>query len=547
METVILICCVLIIVLLILVLIKVCKPDNTVRTDIMNAVENLSKNRESDNRMLMDQLSRQEKPIVDQLDRLGRDLKEAQDKSRQASENSLKRLDEQMSKLIDKNSEGLKEITGIVNDKMESKLNGFSQTVGTNITNLGKTLNDNQKAMTDSFNALKAENGKALADINDTVNVKLDDKLNRSFETMTTGMTALGKNLSDSQSKQEQTTKNELEKLRTSFGEIKDEMTAALTRIRNANTEDMEKMRLENQKSLDKINDTVNEKLQKTLDDKISQSFEAVNSRLKEVYEGLGEMKSVAVGVTDLKKVLSNVKTRGNLGEIQLEAILEEILAPEQYGRQVQLSSGGRERVDFAVRLPGSGDSEVYLPIDSKFPGDTYSNLQDAYDSGDTEIIKKARGTLKSEILRCAKDISDKYIIPPETTDFAVMFLPFEGLYAEVVNMGLIEQLQREHRVNIAGPSTMAAMLNSFRMGFKTLAIQKKSGEVWKILGAAKTEFENFDTVLKAVQKKLQGADSDLEKLVGARTRKINRALQNVENLDSGEAEKMLTDDLADD
>ena len=302
---------------------------------------------------------------------------------------------------------------------------------------------------------------------------------------------------------------------------------------RRALTEQLEGLRRDNQASLDRINQTVDEKLQKTLERRISQSFEAVNQRLAEVYAGLGEMKSVAAGVADLKKVLANVKTRGTLGEIQLGAILQEVLAPEQYGEQLRLTPDSAERVDFAVRLPGQQHSEpVYLPIDAKFPADVYANLLAAYESGDAAELKERRAALELTVKKCAKSIADKYIKPPYTTDFAIMFLPCEGLYAEVVNLGLLENLQRSFKVSVAGPSTMAAMLNSLQMGFRTLAIQQKSGEVWQILEAAKKEFESFENVLDAVRKRLRQGDDELDKLVGVRTRAINRRLLSVEVLD---------------
>lgn len=302
---------------------------------------------------------------------------------------------------------------------------------------------------------------------------------------------------------------------------------------RRALTEQLEGLRRDNQASLDRINQTVDEKLQKTLERRISQSFEAVNQRLAEVYAGLGEMKSVAAGVADLKKVLANVKTRGTLGEIQLGAILQEVLAPEQYGEQLRLTPDSAERVDFAVRLPGQQHSEpVYLPIDAKFPADVYANLLAAYENGDAAELKERRAALELTVKKCAKSIADKYIKPPYTTDFAIMFLSCEGLYAEVVNLGLLENLQRSFKVSVAGPSTMAAMLNSLQMGFRTLAIQQKSGEVWQILEAAKKEFESFENVLDAVRKRLRQADDELDKLVGVRTRAINRRLLSVEVLD---------------
>ena len=302
---------------------------------------------------------------------------------------------------------------------------------------------------------------------------------------------------------------------------------------RRALTEQLEGLRRDNQASLDRINQTVDEKLQKTLERRISQSFEAVNQRLAEVYAGLGEMKSVAAGVADLKKVLANVKTRGTLGEIQLGAILQEVLAPEQYGEQLRLTPDSAERVDFAVRLPGQQHSEpVYLPIDAKFPADVYANLLAAYESGDAAELKERRAALELTVKKCAKSIADKYIKPPYTTDFAIMFLPCEGLYAEVVNLGLLENLQRSFKVSVAGPSTMAAMLNSLQMGFRTLAIQQKSGEVWQILEAAKKEFESFENVLDAVRKRLRQADDDLDKLVVVLSSAINRRLLSVEVLD---------------
>ncbi len=297
----------------------------------------------------------------------------------------------------------------------------------------------------------------------------------------------------------------------------------------------------DNNKKLDEIRNTVDEKLQKTLEEKMTRSFQLVSERLEEVYKGLGEMQTIASGVGDLKKVLSNVKTRGILGEIQLGAILQEILTPEQYETEFATVPNSTERVEFAIKLPGSDtDKPVYLPIDSKFPGDTYAALQDAYQSGDTEVIKTAYKNLEIIIKKSAKDIRDKYISVPNTTNFAIMFLPFEGLYAEVVNHGLVEVLQRDYSINIAGPSTMAAMLNSLQMGFKTLQIQKRSGEVWQVLGAVKTEFTKFETVLSSAQNRIRQLDADLDKLVGVRTRGINRKLRDVELLEASQSDKLL-------
>ena len=288
----------------------------------------------------------------------------------------------------------------------------------------------------------------------------------------------------------------------------------------------------DNTQKLDEIRNIVDEKLQKTLEAKVAQSFQLVNERLEQVYKGLGEMQTLATGVGDLKKVLSNVKTRGILGEIQLGAILEEILSPEQYVTNAVTKVGSAERVEYAVKLPTDDGAPVFLPIDSKFPADLYSSLQDAYESGSPEAISAAILLLTQRIKQEAAKIRDKYLDPPNTTDFAIMFLPFEGLYAEVVNRGLVEELQRNYRVNIAGPSTMAALLNSLQMGFRTFAIQKRSSEVWRVLGAVKTEFQKFSTVLASSRKRLQQVDDDLEQLIGTRTRAITRNLRAVEQLD---------------
>lgn len=309
----------------------------------------------------------------------------------------------------------------------------------------------------------------------------------------------------------------------------------SLENIRRSVDEKLESIRRENLRQLDEMRQTVDEKLQKTLEEKMNKSFSLVNERLEQVYKGLGEMQTLAVGVGDLKKVLSNVKTRGILGEIQLGAILSEILSKEQYEENIATKKGSKNVVEFAIKLPADGAGTVYLPIDSKFPGDTYSALREAVESGDRQSIESAKKALVQRIKGEAKDIHDKYIDPPNTTEFAIMFLPFEGLYSEVVNMGLVEVLQREYKVNIAGPSTMAALLNSLQMGFKTLAVQKRSAEVWKILGGVKTEFDKFNDVLVMTQQRLDQANKELDKLVGVRTRQIQRQLKDVESVSLSE------------
>ena len=318
-----------------------------------------------------------------------------------------------------------------------------------------------------------------------------------------------------------------------------------LEALRQGMQTSMQEIRQENTKKLDEIRATVDEKLQDTLQKKIADSFQTVSQQLEQVYKGLGEMQHLASDVGGLKQVLSGVKTRGILGEIQLGAILEEILSPEQYETNVATIPGSHERVEFAVKLPGNDGGHVYLPIDSKFPGDTYMHLQDAQASGDAVAIEEARKALMAVLKKSAKDIRDKYVEPPYTTTFGILFLPFEGLYAEVVNQGLIEVLQREFNINVAGPSTMAALLNSLQMGFRTLAIQKRSNEVWKVLGAVKTEFGKFEEVMQKMQNHLQQTSSDLETLMGTRTRAINRKLKSIQELDEPTAQGILGSEVA--
>ncbi|MDR1693110.1 MAG: DNA recombination protein RmuC [Oscillospiraceae bacterium] len=302
-----------------------------------------------------------------------------------------------------------------------------------------------------------------------------------------------------------------------------------LEQIRVATERRLLAMQESTAKQFDSIRGVVEEKLQKTLDSRISQSFSLVNERLEQVYKGLGEMQALAVGVGDLKKVLSGVKTRGILGEVQLGAILDQILSPEQYGVNIATVPGSRLPVEYAVKMPGSGEESVWLPIDSKFPADRYAALCDAYDAGSPAAVESASRTLRDALRHMAKEIREKYIQPPYTTDFGILFLPFEGLYAEAVRRGFSEELQRDYRITVAGPVTMGALLNSLQMGFRTLAIQRRSGEVWKLLGSVKGEFEKFADVLDKAKKKLEAAGTDLDTLVGVRTRGILRSLSSVE------------------
>lgn len=302
-------------------------------------------------------------------------------------------------------------------------------------------------------------------------------------------------------------------------------------------------MQTGNEQKLEQMRITVDEKLQQTLEARLGESFKLVSERLEAVHKGLGDMQQLATGVGDLKRVLSNVKTRGVLGEYQLESLLEQILTPEQYAKNVKTKPGSNALVEFAVKLPNrqGSDTPLWLPIDSKFPKEAFELLSDAYEQGMPEAIETHRRTFKSGIRLCAQDISSKYIDAPNTTDFAILFLPFESLYAEVLRTpGLFESIQRECRVIITGPTTLSALLNSLQMGFRTLAIEKRSGEVWQLLSAVKTEFGNFSGLLQKAQNNIQTGLNQLEDLAGKRTRAIEKRLKGVETLSDEDALKIL-------
>jgi len=397
----------------------------------------------------------------------------------------------QLSALTASNEDKLGKMTGTVEERLRLLQEQIASNARDGRDELGKSL----KSFEDKF-------GASVKDFNDLQKQKFDALANKQTELV-------------------QSTEMKLDKMRETIEN-------RLKLIQDDSSEKLEKMRA-----------TVDEKLHKTLEERLSQSFRIVSERLELVHKGLGEMQNLAVGVGDLKKVLSNVKTRGIIGEIMLGNILEQILTPEQYARNVATKKGSRDNVEFAIRLPGKDDSGdvVYLPLDSKFPRENYETLVDAYEHGSPAAIEEAGKLLEGNIKKFAKDIRDKYIDPPNTTDFGIMFLPVEGLYAEVVRRpSLIEVLQRDYKIMIAGPTTLSAFLNSLHMGFRTLVIEKRSGEVWKILGAVKTEFEKFGVVLKKAQEKINQASDEIEVLVGARTRKIQQRLRTVQELPAQES-----------
>ena len=319
--------------------------------------------------------------------------------------------------------------------------------------------------------------------------------------------------------------------------------TKRMAEVRGVLEEKIRELQSDNAKKLEEMRQTVDEKLHATLEQRLGESFKQVSERLEKVHQGLGEMHQLAMGVGDLKRVLTNVKTRGTWGEVQLEMLLEQLMTPEQYAKNVETVPGSGAVVEFAIKLPGKDDanSTVYLPIDAKFPKDVYEQYYDAFEAGDAALMESCGRQLETTIKKMAKDIHDKYVDPPFTTDFAILFLPFESIYAEVIRRtSLVETLQKDYKIVVTGPTTLGAILNSLQMGFRTLAIQKRTGEVWTVLGAVKTEFGKFGGLLEKVQKNLQSAGDQLEEVMGKRTRAIERKLRQVEELPHEESRRIL-------
>lgn len=390
------------------------------------------------------------------------------------------------------------------------------------------SLKDFRKELSDNLNTIQAQNVQVL----DKLTRTLDEKLSALIE------------------KNDQMNRQHRETMEQVFREFRESFDKNVTSFNNLQREKFslmeekqDKLVAGTEKKLEEMRITVDEKLQKTLNERLGQSFELVGRQLESVQKGLGEMQSLAQDVGGLKKVLGNVKMRGGIGEVQLSMLLEQILAPEQYEANVKTKADSNDVVEFAIKLPGREDanSVVWLPVDAKFPRDHYEQLQAAYDSGDPVAVEAAQKLLESAIRKMARDIHDKYIDPPNTTDFGIMFLPFEGIYAEVVRKAsLLEELQRTSKIVVTGPATLAAILNSLQMGFRTLAIQKRSSEVWKVLGAVKKEFENFGGLLSKAQNNIQTGLNQLDDVMGKRTRAIQRRLINVESLSEPEARLML-------
>ena len=459
-----------------------------------------------------------------------------------------------------------------------------------NRAELNSTLKEFKSEMTDTLKAITEQNQKTLELINKTLEEKISALIIKIDENNKTNRETLTNNLKDFtleqrtkfddlKQQQKELTQKTTEQLEKITGKVEEKLSALneqakadnnlmresimtsfkgfqetfdknvqsfndLQREKFGQLEEKQMKLVEStEKKLEEMRVTVDEKLQKTLNERLGQSFELVGKQLESVQKGLGEMQTLAQDVGGLKRVLSNVKMRGGFGEVQLSLLLEQILAPEQYEKNVKTKTSSSELVEFAIKLPGKddGNSVVWLPIDAKFPKDVYEQLQNAYDTAEPDQIELAQRNLDGTIRKMAKSISEKYIDPPNTTDFAIMFLPFEGIYAEVVRKAsLLEDLQRLYKIVVTGPTTIAAILNSLQMGFRTLVIQKRSSEVWKILGAVKKEFENFGGMLDKAQKNLQTASNQIDEVMGKRTRAIQRRLKGIEVLGEEETQLIL-------
>ena len=434
-------------------------------------------------------------------------------------------------------------------EKLSGEIKTETQGIKTDIINEIKsvrieTVDTVNKSVRELGNDMKESQKTSFESQNERISI-LSESLEKGMQNQQNTQNDLGKSLENLLSEKikgfSENTDQRLGEMKRQISQFSEDSKQSLEKTEQSVTQNLKDIRTENNAQLEKMRETVEDKIQKTLEDKITQSFKMVNDNLTNVYQSVGEMKSLAGEVGDLKKVMSGVKTRGILGEVQLGAIIREILSPSQYLENVATKPNSKDRVEFAIKFPGTDGADCLLPIDAKFPADTYEHLLTAYDTADKTQVDDAKRALIARIKGEAKDIRDKYIEPPATTRFGIMFLPFEGLYAEIVQTnGLMEELQRDFNITVAGPTTLSALLNSFQMGFHTLAIQKRSGEIEKVLGAVKTEFNKFGTALQNVQNKLNASSTELDNLVGVRTRQIVRSLKSVTEIPESESGNVL-------
>lgn len=511
-----------------------------------------SKNEISENKELTDLTLKIESLLV-QVGQFKADLKEdfkinREEGSKQSKENrdelnqTLKDIQKDQKENLKTISEDNVKAFDKLTEKLEEKLTALTNKADEN-------AKENRDETKTSFKEFQESFAQKIKEFNDVQKEKFKDintKQKELVDTTETKLDSIRKTLEDKLKEVNDQSKEDSELQRTNltkeikaFQEAFDKSVQSFNDLQREKFADLDKKQDKliegTEKKLEEMRETVDEKLQKTLNERLGQSFETVGKQLEAVQLGLGEMKNLATDVGGLKKVLSNVKMRGGFGEVQLGMLLEQILAPDQYEANVKTKVGSNDSVEYAIKLPGKdeNDGQVWLPVDAKFPKDIYEQLQTAHEVGDIAKIKLADKNLESTIKKMAKDISDKYLDPPNTTDFGIMFLPFEGIYAEVVrNASLLETLQREYKIIVTGPTTLAAILNSLQMGFKTLAIQKRSSEVWQVLGAVKTEFKKFGGLMDKAQKNIQIGLNQLEDVQGKRTKAIQRKLISVESLD---------------
>lgn len=523
---------------------------------------------------VLDRLSAIEQRLVQEMDRLRAAAETSTRDSITASATAQKDLALQLSARVDDSSKAqlvaLEQRFAAVTQALNDALSAGRRSQDERLDVLEKSLRDSLTAFQNSLTELQAsllkqlaEQGISQADATaklrehlaaslDGFSVRLNESLGKFAEAQTQGGAAARKEQGEALTALRKTTEDGREAQGRAFAELRDALTAAMTQLREAQeaaaqrldskvSDSLEKIRAENSEKLEKIRGTVEEKLQSTLEARLGESFRIVSERLEKVHAGLGEMQVLATGVGDLKRVLTNVRSRGTFGEVQLAALLEESLIPTQFERNIATKKNSGERVEIAIRLPGRDDdgASVYLPIDAKFPQEDYLRLQEAWDAGDADKLEAARRGLRTRLVLEATGIAEKYLDPPHTTDFAILFIPTEGLFAESLRLpGLLDDLQKR-RIMLAGPTTLSAILNSLQMGFRTLAIEKRSSEVWKVLGSVKTEFGKFGAALDQVSKKLSEAQNKIED-VSKRRRAMDRNLRQVEALPEGEALKPL-------
>lgn len=447
------------------------------------------------------------------------------DDIKRSVEEASKPLKESIDTKLEANYKQLEQLNNSLYEKISIKLETYEK-------ELDKLKKDNESLkdfINTKFNNIAKDNSEfydKVIKLTHEENEKVKDKLSEEIK-------EFNKQVKD-------TLKDFDDALKEKMTEFTKSNKETLEKLEKTVKENLDNIRKDNTEQLDKINVTVGEKLEKTLEGKLKDSFDNVIKQIGNVNEAMGEIKGLASDVGSLKTVLTNVKTKGIVGEVILGNIIKDILTVNQYDENVATKKNSQERVEFAIKMPGDNDSFIYLPIDSKLPLESYQKIKDGMEKGDANMISEARKSLKQSIKQYAKDIANKYIDVPNTTDFAIMFLPIEGLYIEALDLGLFEEIQREYKVNLAGPTTLTAILNALVMGFKTLVIQKKSSEVFKLLGAVKTEFGKFADVLEKTQKKVGEASDELDKLVGTRTRMIRSKLNNIEGLEEQESTQLI-------